>query len=455
MKIVFLYFSINATLGFHQGIAALVGILENKGGKIDLEQNSRYDVDVLTLTNEEDYIERIFSFIRIQCNSQVDVIAISVVQPQLPFILTTIQTLQLSGLAKIPKIVVGGPYVTLNPQFFMNLYVDAIVIGEADEKIKEIMDNVVNDLSFTPKLIKCPLPNLHMIPLIEDRTKFPVDAIINAKNRQLEISIGRGCMYNCSYCSNYTIMKQMDVLPNEYVRMKSFHRIFNEIEQILKVRPDIEYIAFTDDDFFAYYHQHARSFEVFLEIFLKRINKPFIANINPISINENRLCEFKRTGGAFIRIGVEACERLRYNILNRMISDELLFLIKNMCNHLEIELSTYNMIGLPTECKDDVHNLAKLNAQLQPAYIKLMIYYPFENTTLYYKHKPLIDLERLAASNYQSKSVLNFDKEYHEFLETMLTSFHLLINYYLLDLHIESKYEYISPGLFKRVDDLD
>ena len=85
-----------------------------------------------------------------------------------------------------------------------------------------------------------------------------------------------------------------------------------------------------------------------------------------------------------VNIGVEAGgEQYRKDVLNRPnMSDEMIVNALELLRKYGIKTSTYNMIGLPWQDRNDVFNTIRLLRKANPDYIKVSIFVPYESTPL-------------------------------------------------------------------------
>ena len=65
-----------------------------------------------------------------------------------------------------------------------------------------------------------------------------------------------------------------------------------------------------------------------------------------------------------INVGIESGnERIRYDILNRRISDEAIWSAMNILKKHDLYVYTFTMVGIPREGKGELIDTIRLNAQ--------------------------------------------------------------------------------------------
>ena len=120
--------------------------------------------------------------------------------------------------------------------------------------------------------------------------------------------------------------------------------------------------------------------------------------------------------------------------MKRQITNESVIGAFKKTAELGLMSSSFNMIGLPTETKEEVFETLRLNATIQPDTIKLMTFYPFKNTPIYdmCEKLDLIDYDKKRElDDYDSFSCLKFSKEHQLFLKKIQAVFNWYINVFL------------------------
>ena len=120
--------------------------------------------------------------------------------------------------------------------------------------------------------------------------------------------------------------------------------------------------------------------------------------------------------------------------MKRQITNESVIGAFKKTAELGLMSSSFNMIGLPTETKEEVFETLRLNATIQPDTIKLMTFYPFKNTPIYdlCVKLDLINYDKKRElDDYDTFTCLKFSNEHQLFLKKIQTAFNWYINMFL------------------------
>jgi len=423
MRIVFVYFSINVTCGLNNGIAILSAVLKRAG----------HEVFLVTITGPAN----IHYIIHETLVFMPDVIGLSLVETQKSHAFDFCQMIR-SGVYKYTgKIIVGGPYPTMDPEEVIKWPIDALCVGEGEDAILQYLQGLSlipnmwikqgNEIIKPHNYLLTPLENLPP----EDKSLFQLRHIVKKKGHQLEASVGRGCVYMCSFCINQSFLDKYRFTKTEYIRIKKPDTIMQEIlPYTLNPELEIEKIAFIDDDFLIYSRYYPIQFEAFYQRYNQQIHLPFNANVNPLSITEKNTEQFKKYGGLGMRIGIESSEKIRRS-LRKYITDKVLLNKIDILKHHQIEISTYNMIGLPNETKEDIDSMLDINAIIKPKFVKVSIFYPFEGTPIYnycWQHNLIDKSKNWKLDNYYTDICLSFSSDYIHHIKHIQDNFDQILN---------------------------
>lgn len=437
MKVLFMNFNLGATCGINHGLAVLSAVLKKNSHKVEL----------IFLCEELGYC---FDLKRIRddiLSINPDVIGISLMETQHKYAVEFCKDLSsyYNGF-----IICGGAYPTMDPEACLAMPgVRAVCVGEGEETLVELIDalelgkdykNIKNlwvklpDGSIVKNKLR-PFKSLTELPP-EDIELFDLKKILPIKKFQLEAIIGRGCVHQCSYCINASYLEQYRRLgeepfsANNFLRAKNLDTVLAEIKDAVSKHSEIEKIAFVDDNFLL--HQDLKNFCM---RFRREIGLPFICNVNPLSLDISKAKLLNDCGCEVIRLGVESgSERIKKEIMKRPISNQRISEASQIASDSGLKISFYNMIGLPTESKEELFETLRLNASLQPDFVKVMTFYPFKKTALYdlCETLNLIDCEkRETLDNYDTFSCLHFAKDYKLFLEKIQMAFNWYLNLFL------------------------
>lgn len=431
MKVLFIFCSWNSSLAYSEGVGVLSACLKRAGHEtkllyihkdmhpFDLEKIKAEVLDfdpglvaLSTCTNQFQYVTQISGAIR-SCLS-VPIIA-GGVHP----------TLCTEDVAKTPDI-------------------DILCVGEGEQALVELASALDSGTDITPirnlwvknngqihRNAPRPYQGLDEIPF-SDRSIFDFQRLIDLKNGWVDMMAGRGCPYLCTYCWNESYRKiykkELGSGSGSYIRFRKPTRVVSEIKEILGNYENIKTFSFNDDTFTL----SKRWLAEFCSLYKKEVDMPFVINSHLNNIEDDVLDLLREAGCELIRIGIESGNaRIRKEILKRHAAGN-----KEVADNIRrikergIRVLTYNMIGLPTETKEDVLDTIKLNAQCAPDVIKILTFYPYKNTPIYdfcVKHG-FLDPDHDELPNYYEGTVLNFDKEMKDLINDVQANFCRYLN---------------------------
>jgi len=311
-------------------------------------------------------------------------------------------------------IFVGGSHTTMFPESLLETEsIDGVCRGEGELALLELI-NRLNKGSEYPDVanfwfrkngeiiqneVRSLIDDLNKLP-IADRSIFPAQDILNYTN----FTFSRGCPYNCSYCCNSTL-KSIYKGKGAAIRFRS---VANALEEIgLVVERYHPHHLFFDDDTFV---KNGRWLEEFCSEYPRHFNVPFSCNARPELITRKIAGLMKSAGCAGIIIGVESGdEALRKQVLNRSMTDKQIIESFDIARESGLQVSSFNMIGIPGETPAGFQKTIKLNQIIRPDTIQLSTYYPFPGSALgdMCYEKGYIKEEVLSSTyNYFEESVL-------------------------------------------------
>jgi anaerobic magnesium-protoporphyrin IX monomethyl ester cyclase len=296
------------------------------------------------------------------------------------------------------KIIFGGVHSSICPEETIeNKIIDFICIGEGEELILKLTDALekgkdyasiknlgykknrvtyINDLNPLIALDDLPTPDWG---LFDERHLFR--PFMGNIYRGSFYVMSRGCPYRCSYCVN-------DALGKAYKNHKKYFRHQSPqttIKQLSRFKEQYgaTWFAFVDDSI-GYF-----SIEYLEELAdgLKSLNIQFGCSIRPESINEEKVKLLKNMGMVSATVGVESGnQKIRKGILNRHMTDEQILESIRLLKNYDIRVSTFNMIGLPTETRGNVFETIRLNKKAGVIATNVYIIYPYPGTAINKKY---------------------------------------------------------------------
>ena len=109
----------------------------------------------------------------------------------------------------------------------------------------------------------------------------------------------------------------------------------------------------------------------------------FGCSVRPETITKHKVELLKSMGCVAATVGIESGNpRLRKEILNRKMSNELIEKAINLLKDADIRVSTFNMIGFPEETRENVFETIRLNKKLGVSAVNVYVVYPYPGTEI-------------------------------------------------------------------------
>lgn len=291
---------------------------------------------------------------------------------------------------------IGGVHVSLNPEDAIGDEFDAICIGEGEyptlelvlkleknEKPSGIANLTIRDGDRVEKNRVRPFINdLDRIP-IPDRQMWLewIDAQPGSRNSVL---LGRGCPFECSYCSNHAIKK---IAPGNYIRFRVPHKIAEEISWIVTNFPDQKEIYLEVETFYINKDWALRVCEE-LRNMNNSLKEPLTFGVNlriiPNCDFESLFIALEKSNFRFINIGLESgSEKIRKTVLNRNYSNCDIINVIVLARKYNLKVSFFNLIGVPGETLNDFKETIRMNRVCLPDWHWTSIFFPYPGTDLY------------------------------------------------------------------------
>ena len=267
-----------------------------------------------------------------------------------------------------PKIFIGGPHISADPDFINRFPVfDYAITGEVEKTFLES----INKLSARKKIPKIQngkiIKNLDLLP-------FP-DRKLVKKELYLEresMMFSRGCPYQCYYCSRPAISKTT-----------RYRSPGNLIKEIVSINPLCRAKIDFQDDTFTLNKNKVIDFCSAVQI--NNLQLDFRCNTRIDLVDEELLKKMKLAGCSLIHFGIESGnEKLRKNVINKgNFSNKQVYRILSLCRKYKIKTGGYFMIGHPGETKKEIADTKKMIFNADLDLLGLSIPTPFPGSKLY------------------------------------------------------------------------
>lgn len=234
-------------------------------------------------------------------------------------------------------LIMGGIHATLNPEECLK-YVDFVCIGEGDDVIVQLLEKIqkketvfqIKNICYKKdgKIISnkvrnlisnidnLPFPdynpdnkivsfNRKLVPFDEEHLSYGPYNFFNSFfapfNSVMTYHTIRGCSHSCKYCCNYDL-KILYRKKGLYVRALSVKNLIQGLKYLIKTYPHLDFIWFTDDDFFI---RDLNGLKKFSKEYKKSINLPFMCYLTPKKIDEEKLKLLLSAGLKRVEVGLQ------------------------------------------------------------------------------------------------------------------------------------------------------
>ncbi len=293
-------------------------------------------------------------------------------------------------------LVIGGVHATLNPEDVIKGPFDALCIGEGEYPMLELCEQIaaadvprgIANLLFKSKTGEISRNGTREFIRDLDRLPFPdrdmwKPWIKDNPNDEITMLAGRGCPYDCTYCSNHAIRK---VAGGKYVRMRSPENIIAEIAFLYETYPQrrifLEAESLTLDKKWAFdFCQKLSSFNVSVN---NAISYGCNFRVSTQSVDTELFAALEKANIRKINIGLESgSERVRREVLKRNYSNADFLNAVSMARRHGMAVNVYNLIGIPGETLSDHMETVRINHICQPDDLCTSIFFPYPGTELY------------------------------------------------------------------------
>lgn len=270
-------------------------------------------------------------------------------------------------------IIVGGPHVSLYPNYFLDLeQADYAMIGEAEGTFAQFLTalkgNDSSALCSMPNLLSrshrqgktlAPPVHINQIPfpqrdLLKDRDfKF-------YKTRGVSLIYSRGCPNSCSFCTSRFVF-------GSGYRQRQIESILEEIDLCVK-NHQVRVFNFEDDNLF----QNSKKAVELLENLIhyqerNNIQLDFTA-MNGVSIesmNKNILRLMKQAGFKEINLSLVTASLINQKKLSRPFDTLRFSKIAQFAKEMGFNIRAYFILGLPFQTREEIEETLKFLKQLQ------------------------------------------------------------------------------------------
>lgn len=288
------------------------------------------------------------------------------------------------------RIFLGGPEVTFHVESFLEHGADAVVIGEGEETVQELLTaweenkglQGVNGIAFADASGGiCRTPPRTLIKHLDElpppaRDAIDLKAYIEVWKKHhgrsaVSINTMRGCPYTCRWCSRA-------VYGGTY-RRRSPKIVVDEMERIrADYSPDTLWFV---DDVFTINPTWMRTFAD--EVTRRNVIIPFECITRADRLNEEMVDLLARAGCYRVWVGAESGSQRVLDAMDRRVTVERVREMILLCKSRGMETGTFIMLGYPGETEQDIVETIEHLKACNPDHYTVTTAYPITGTPLY------------------------------------------------------------------------
>jgi len=235
----------------------------------------------------------------------------------------------------------------------------------------------------------------------------------------------RGCVFRCSYCANETFYKMAKATARQYYRKKDTKLLVKELAEF-KEKFNLNFLMFVDDIFPLH---EPEVMEEFCKLYKEHVDLPFSVNVQPRLVREDLFAMAVDAGMRNICCGVESgSDRVRRKILKRNYNDDHVAKVFSLAHKHKIRCSSFNIIGLPDEEREDIFHTINLNRRINPTSATVTFFHPYRGAPLrnLCVERGYIETDQGKHEDvYRSDSQLNMPQITKQELKNIMQSFQL------------------------------
>jgi radical SAM superfamily enzyme YgiQ (UPF0313 family) len=282
-------------------------------------------------------------------------------------------------------IIFGGIHPTLVPErVIQDPAVDMVCVGEGEYPVLELADSLasgridttIRNIWFKSAggVVRNPLraliTDLDALPMADKDLYYAASPHFS---KSYYIAAGRGCPYECSYCSSAYLNTLHEGLGPR-LRQRSVAGVIRELTQA-KERYPLAPVIFLDDCFGA----DPVWLKEFSKAYRDNVGTEFHCSMFPTHVTEEKLRWLKEAGCREIEIGVQSWdEEVREKVFHRHVSNEAMLGAMRLIKKSGINLVVGDILGYHGQKDEHILKAAEIYAAVRPerTYPFVLRYFP-------------------------------------------------------------------------------
>lgn len=386
----------------------------------------------------DDFYETMEKAAVVILDTSPDIVGFSTMTPNLPFALTLCKILKQKN--KRIKSLLGGPGASCCANLIIETFpaVDFIIRGEADRAFPDFVERQVNgeDYAALKGIVykkKQTLVDNGWPDPIENLDSIPAPAFDLCKNfgmqdntfgtfKGIELEVGRGCPYNCTFCSTSHFFKRK-------YRTKSVSRVIREIQSIQNITGTNRIIF--NHDLLTFNREYVEGLCSQIANRFPDLTWKCHARID--TVDHTLLTKMKKSGCNEIFFGIECATKRMQKIIRKNLNLDRFDEITMALHTLGFTFNLSFIVGLPEEKIEDITAVLETVLKIKylsrkKAIIKLHMLVPLGGSDLYHSYS-----ERLVFSLYGSFGTSDIPKNWDDFRELVKPYPEIFTPYFFID----------------------
>ncbi|UCD54996.1 MAG: radical SAM protein [Candidatus Omnitrophota bacterium] len=283
--------------------------------------------------------------------------------------------------------ILGGAHATLDRSSVNYPGIDAICVGEGDEAIVDVVENLRAEkgLEGIPNILISGDSPLKLRPLIEDFEGLPFmdRELVYSYPEMARFGIkgiwtSRGCAFPCPYCFNNRY-NELFRTKGRVVRRRAVDSIIREAKEMMS-NYRVDFVRIQDDVFI---YKADKWLKEFAEKWSREIKIPFYCLLRAELVTDEMAFYLKKAGCFSICMSIEAADDdVRIKMMRRKAGRKQLEDAFRIFKKYRINVYANTMLALPfTNLKHDIASL-DFAIKVQPEMPNFSIFMPYPGTDL-------------------------------------------------------------------------
>ena len=292
------------------------------------------------------------------------------------------------------RIVIGGPYATLNPQTCIEDGFDCVVTGDGEPVLKEAFCGSANILNGGENNSLDEYPTIDRSVIDLSRYKYFLNDRIATT-----VMTSQGCPYKCAFCCK----------TYKTVRFRS---VDNVIKEIRKLHFDFGYNAITfTEDLFILKKDRVEAFCDCLKS-LGIIWRCLVRADVAVKHGSSFVRTMANSGCVSVGMGIESGSNKILSIVNKGETAETIKRAIRMFKDVGIKVKGFFILGLPGESSKTIEETEAFLDEMQLDDVDIKIYQPYPGTPIW-DNKKSYDIQWHNNTNYKDMFYKGRPEEYY------------------------------------------